>query len=126
MTDVEAYILDLEQPQRNIMEYLHQLLMANPEVTCNIRYKIPFYSRNSWVCYTNPRDGGIELAFVQGAELSNEQGLLQARGRKMVTGVVFQSVDDIPEEALLEVIQEALLLDEVAPYSGPQRKKRSK
>ncbi|MEQ8706087.1 MAG: DUF1801 domain-containing protein [Phaeodactylibacter sp.] len=125
MTAVETYILNLEEPQRGILEYLHQLLMANPEVTCNIRYKIPFYSRKSWVCYTNPRDGGIELAFIQGAELSNEQGLLQARGRKMVTGVVFYAVDDIPEAALLEVIQEALLLDEVAPYNGPKGSRNS-
>jgi hypothetical protein len=126
MNAVEAYILDLQQPQRSILEYLHQLLMAHPEVTCQIRYKIPFYSRRKWVCYANPRDGGIELAFIQGAELSNEQGLLQARGRKMVTGAVFQSVDDIPEAALLEVIQEALLLDEVAPYNGPKRKNRKR
>lgn len=126
MDAVEAYILDLEQPQRGILEYLHQLLLSHPEVTCQIRYKIPFYSRKKWVCYTNPREGGIELAFIQGAELSNEQGLLQARGRKMVTGVVFQSVGDIPEAALLEVIQEALLLDEVAPYNGPKRKKRKR
>lgn len=126
MDAVEAYMLDLEQPQRSILEYLHQLLMSNPEVTCQIRYKIPFYSHKKWVCYTNPRDGGIELAFIQGAELSNEQGLLQARGRKMVTGVVFQSVEDIPEAALLEVIQEAFLLDEVAPYNGPKRKKRKR
>lgn len=116
----------MEEPQRGILEYLHQLLMAHPEVTCKIRYKIPFYNRKSWVCYTNPRDGGIELAFIQGAELSNEQGLLQARGRKMVTGVVFHSLGDIPEAALLEVIQEALLLDEVAPYNGPKRKNQKR
>ncbi len=124
MDAVEAYMLDQEAPQRAVLEYLHGLLMAQPEVHAKIRYKIPFYSRNSWVCYTNLREGGVELAFIQGAELSNEQGLLQARGRKMVTGVVFHSVEDIPEAALLEVIQEALLLDEVAPYRGPKRKKR--
>ena len=123
MSPGEAYILDLEEPQQSILAYLHQLLMAQPEVSSKIRYKIPFYSRKSWICYTNPRGGGLELAFIQGTELSNEQGLLEARGRKMVTGVVFNSVDDIPEAALLEVIQEALLLDEVAPYKGPKRKK---
>jgi|AntRauTorckE5430_2_1112549.scaffolds.fasta_scaffold37631_2 hypothetical protein len=126
MNKVEDYILDLEEPQRGILEYLHQLLMAHPEVTCKIRYKIPFYNRKSWVCYTNPRDGGIELAFIQGAELSNEQGLLEARGRKMVTGVVFHALGDIPEAALLEVVQEALLLDEVAPYNGPKRKNQKR
>lgn len=121
MTDVEAYILDLQQQQRIVMEYLHQLLMANPGMTSKIRYKIPFYSRKSWICYTNPRDGGVELAFIQGAELSNEQGLLQSRGRKMVAGIIFRTPEEIPEDALLEIIQEALVLDEVAPYNGPKR-----
>lgn len=123
MSEVEAYILGLEPHQREILFFLHQVLMGHPEMTSRIRYKIPFYSRKSWVCYANPRDGGIELAFIQGAELSNEQGLLHARGRKMVTGAVFHSVGDIPQAALLEVIQEALLLDEVAPYKGPKRRK---
>lgn len=112
MNEVEAYILSRPDAQQEVLEYLHALLMANPEVYCKLRYKIPFYYRRTWVCYTNPRDGGIELAFLRGTDLSNEQGLLSARGRKMVMGVVFYGLSDIPQEPLLEVIQEALLLDE--------------
>jgi len=112
MNDVEAYILDQEKAQREVLDYLYQLLMSQPGLTAKIRYKIPFYYRRKWVCYTNPREGGVELVFLQGQELSNEQGLLQARGRKMVAGVVFHKVADIPEEALMEMVQEAFLLDE--------------
>jgi len=112
MNEVEAYIAEREGEQRLVLDYLYQLLVSEPGVTAKIRYKIPFFYRRSWVCYTNPREGGIELAFLNGHLLSNVQGLLQARGRKMVKGVVFHRLADIPEAALLEVIQEAFLLDE--------------
>ena len=118
MNDIEAYLSDLASPQQEMMDYLHQLITSYPEVTAKIRYKIPFYYRRSWICYLNPtKDKGVELAFTRGNELSNEQGLLDARGRKQVSGVVFYQLKDIPEAVLYEVLQEAFLLDEEAPYS---------
>ena len=118
MNDIEAYLSDLASPQQEMMDYLHQLITSYPEVTAKIRYKIPFYYRRSWICYLNPtKDGGVELAFTRGNELSNEQGLLDARGRKQVSGVVFYQLRDIPEAVLHEVLQEAFLLDEEVPYS---------
>ena len=118
MNDIEAYLSDLASPQQEMIDYLHQLITSYPEVTAKIRYKIPFYYRRSWICYLNPtKDGGVELAFTRGNELSNEQGLLDARGRKQVSGVVFYQLKDIPEAVLYEVLQEAFLLDEEAPYS---------
>ena len=118
MNDIEAYLSDLDSPQQEMMDYLHQLITSYPEVTAKIRYKIPFYYRRSWICYLNPtKDKGVELAFTRGNELSNEQGLLDARGRKQVSGVVFYQLKDIPEAVLYEVLQEAFLLDEEAPYS---------
>ena len=123
MNDIEAYLSDLDSPQQEMIDYLHQLITSYPEVTAKIRYKIPFYYRRSWICYLNPtKDGGVELAFTRGNELSNEQGLLDARGRKQVSGVVFYQLRDIPEAVLHEVLQEAFLLDEEVPYSV--RKKR--
>ncbi|MCB0557499.1 MAG: DUF1801 domain-containing protein [Lewinellaceae bacterium] len=118
MNDIEAYLSDLDSPQQEMIDYLHQLITSYPEVTAKIRYKIPFYYRRSWICYLNPtKDKGVELAFTRGNELSNEQGLLDARGRKQVSGVVFYQLKDIPEAVLYEVLQEAFLLDEEAPYS---------
>lgn len=123
MNDIEAYIAELDGPQQEVMDYLHRLMASYPEVTAKIRYKIPFYYRRSWICYLNPtKDGGVELAFTRGNELSNEQGLLDARGRKQVSGAVFYQLKDIPEEALHEVLQEAFLLDEEVPY-GVRRKR---
>ena len=66
MTPVEDFILQKEGEQRIILQFLHDLLMATPEVTSKIRYKIPFYYRKSWFCYLNPtkKPVGVEMVSV--------------------------------------------------------------
>jgi hypothetical protein len=123
MKNVLHFIESCENPdQRAIMEHLHQMLTSLPGVTAALKFKIPFYYCHSWICYLNPeKKGGVELAFTRANELSNEQGLLDFRGRKQVGGIVFQKTKDIPEEAVLEIVQEALLLDEEVPYASKRK-----
>jgi hypothetical protein len=112
MLACQDYIERREGQQREIMQYLHDLLSTFPEITGRLNYGLPFYYRKRWVCYLNPtKDGQVELGFPRGWELSNEQGLLETKGRKQVRSVTFAKVEDIPAEALLEVIQEAILLE---------------
>ncbi|WKN33761.1 DUF1801 domain-containing protein [Porifericola rhodea] len=123
MDAVESFIEESSGEQKRIMQYLHHKLMDNPGVSSKINYKIPFYYRKSWICYLNPlKPEGVELAFTRGNELSNLQGLLEDRGRKQIRGIVIKSRQDLAEEKIQEIIQEALLLDEEVPY----RSKRSK
>lgn len=127
MNAVELFILEKEGEQQQVLDYLHRLLSSFPEITSKIRYKIPFYYHKSWICYLNPtKDGGVELAFTRGNELSNEQGLLQAKGRKQVYGVTFYSVRDIDEDLVAEVFQEALILDEEIPYASKRKRSNFK
>jgi hypothetical protein len=120
MNEVEEYIYGFEGDTLEVMKYLHNLMMDQPGIRSKISFKTPFYYRNSWICYIYPqKKGGIEFAFTRGQELSNEQGILDARGRKEVAGLYLKSIDDIPSESLLEVIQEAILLDETVPYKSP-------
>ena len=61
----------------------------------------------------NPqKNGSIELVFIYGRKLSNTQGILNDKGRKQVSGIEFSNLDEIPQEAIFEIIQEALLIDE--------------
>ncbi len=116
------FIYQKEGEQRTILITLHELITALPEIRSKLRYRIPFYDRQSWVCYLNPiGTKGVELCFIQGHALSNVQGLLQANGRKQVRGIFFERAGDIDQEVLLEILQEALLLDEDMPYRGPRR-----
>lgn len=122
MTAVEFFILEQEGQQRKILEQLHDLFTSFPEITSKIRYRIPFYYHKSWICYLNPtKDGGIELAFTRGNELSNEQGLLESKGRKQVCGITFYQSKDIDEDLLAEIFQEALILDEQVPYASKRK-----
>ncbi len=111
--------------QQEVLQYLHNLLVSFPDIEPKLRYKIPFYYRKSWICYLNPiKKTGIELCFTRGNELSNSQGLLQAKDRKQIRGIVFEKVVDIPTETLIEILQEAFLLDETVPYQSKNKKRK--
>jgi hypothetical protein len=127
MNEVEEYIYGYEGDTLEVMKYLHDLMMDQPGISCKISFKIPFYYRKSWICYIYPqKKGGIEFVFTRGHELSNEQGILDPRGRKEVAGILLKSLEDIPQESLFEVIQEAILLDESVPYKSPFFRNRKK
>jgi len=127
MNEVEEYIYGFEGETLEVMKYLHHLMMDQPGIYCKLSFKIPFYYRNSWICYIYPqKKGGIEFVFTRGKELSNEQGILEARSRKEVAGIRLKTLDDIPQESLFEVIQEAILLDESVPYNSPYFPNRKK
>jgi len=118
------FIHGQEGEQQALLLCLHQFIGTFPEVTGKIRYRIPFYYRKSWVCYLNPlKKGAVELAFPRGNELSDAQGLLQAQGRQQVRGIVFENMKDIREEAILEILAEAMLLDEEVKYASKRAKK---
>jgi hypothetical protein len=124
MDAVLDFIWELDGDQREVATFLHELISSFPETQPRIRYKIPFYYRKSWICYLNPvKNQGIELAFTRGNELSNTQGILASKGRKQVYGITYFKIDDIEEESLLEIIQEALILDEGVPYGSKRRSK---
>ncbi len=126
MNEVDLFILEKEGHQQAVLQFLNNLMMSNPEIVQKIRYKVPFYYRKSWICYLNPnkKTGAVEMVFLRGNELSNEQGLLEAKGRKQVLGVTFSEVKDIPVETLIEVIQEAIWLDDTVPYASKRPPRR--
>ena len=83
MDAVQDFILGYPGNEQKIMQYLNHLVMSFPGITGKISYRIPFYYRKSWICYLNlTKNGGVEFAFPRGNELSNEQGLLDSKGRK--------------------------------------------
>ena len=124
MDPILSFIYERENPQREILLYLHELFTNQLHLEAKLRYKIPFYYNKSWICYLNPvKPQSIELAFPRGNELSNAQGLLEAKERKQVRGITFKQVKDIPRDALWEIMQEALILDETVPYASKRKKK---
>ena len=123
MTEVEDYIYNFDDSQRDIMLYLHKFLAVELNLTDKIRFKIPFYYRKSWICYLSPmKNNSVEFAFLRGNELSNAQGILDSNGRKQVFSVELTALLKIPIKQLTEIIQEAILLDETIPYASKRIK----
>jgi len=122
MNEVDDFIYNFDGKTKQIMLRLHELMMENPGVTSKIRYKIPFYYRKSWICYLNPlKNGDVEFAFTRANELSNASGLLNFKNRTQVAGITFSHAEEISDEGIREIIQEALLLDETIPYSAKNK-----
>ncbi|HAH50585.1 MAG TPA: DUF1801 domain-containing protein [Balneola sp.] len=122
MDKVEDYIYSFEGDEQEVLLYFHELLISFPAVTSKLRFKIPFYYQNTWVCYLNPvKPNKIAICFLRGYEMSNEQGLLVSKGRKQVLSAEFASVDEIPKKLMNEIINEALFLDETVPYKPKSR-----
>ena len=119
---VNDYINDFEGSKRQVLDYFHSLLTTEFNLEAMLKYKIPFYYCKSWICYLNPGNDHIEVAFPRGNELSNEQGLLNSKGRKQVMGVEFKTLDEIPRKIVSEIIHEAVLLDETTPYKSKRNK----
>ncbi|MEM6263780.1 MAG: DUF1801 domain-containing protein [Bacteroidota bacterium] len=127
MEAVFEFICSHPSPQREILEHLHELLVSFPQVETKIRYKIPFYYRKSWICYLNPvKNKGIEIAFLRGNELADEEKLLSFNGRKQVAGLSLYQLADIPEPGLERLLHEAIILDDTVKYASKRKPGTSK
>ena len=123
MAEVENFIYEQTEKQQAVLLSLHNTLSSTFNLVAKMRYRIPFYYKKSWICYLSPtKKETVELAFTRGNELSNNQNLLDSKGRKQVFSVEFENVADIPWEVVHEIIQEALLLDETIPYASKRKK----
>jgi hypothetical protein len=93
------------------------ILCSHPKTKERILFNTPMFAVKKEFCYvgTIKAKTGIEIGFHRGFQMSNQQGLLDAKGRKYIAGISFKSLDDLKEkeEAFLEIIQEAIILDEI-------------
>lgn len=111
MKPAESFIIGQVSPEREIMQYLHEIFVTTG-LQPRLRYGIPMYYAKRWVCYLNPlKTGGIELAFTRAHAFADPTGLLQARGRKMVKGMILNNLAAIDEKAIRAILAAALALD---------------
>ena len=96
--------------QRATAEYLRDLILgAHPGITEKLRYGSPFFDLSNWFIYISaPPGGAVDLCFLQGPQLTDPTGLLEARGRKEVRSVAVHAPGTPSEEALMTLIFEAV------------------
>ncbi len=124
MKDILAFTEGLNAEQAGLMQALHKHIIDLPGITLKERYKLPFYYGRSWICYLNPlKDGSVELAFTRGIELSNRHGILEAKGRKQIAGIVCRQLQGDQVELVLDTLYEAIDLDRTKPYQHPGKRR---
>lgn len=120
---VDLYIWEQTEPLRSILDYLHHLILHQaPNVEHTIKWKVPFYSIHNAILYINSikkKSGGVEICFARARRFENGAELLQFKNRKAVGGYIVQSLEDINEEALILLINEAIRVDKLYKGSNP-------
>jgi len=72
------------------------------------KYRIPFYYLDGKpFCYLNVSKGYLDVGFWHAAHLTNHTELMVTEGRKVMKSLRYYTPEDINEEILIEVLQEA-------------------
>ncbi len=125
MTEVENLIYQSETSQREIMLFFHKMLTTEFLLTDKVTFKNPCYYKKSWICYLKPiKNERVELAFMRGNELSNNQDFLKSNGRKQLRSIEISDLKEMRLDIIKEVLNEAIYLDETKPYESKRRQKK--
>jgi uncharacterized protein YdhG (YjbR/CyaY superfamily) len=132
MQEVEDIIAALPKDERLILKRLRSIILdTDPHLQERVSYGVPYFFHHRRICflwpaslipcgYSKPVEEKVTLGLCYGNLLSNDQGLLLADNRKQVYVIRFSDVTQIDEQAIREIIQEAILVDE---QFGKKKKK---
>lgn len=139
--DWNEFFQALPREERLITKRLREIVLeTEPRLAEKMNYRVPYYIRNKQVCFIWPvsapdapkaknqkADGTlVSFGLCYGNLLSNDQGLLLAEGRKQVYIIRLRSFQELNsiEKQIVEIIQEAVLMDEESIIKKSVRKKR--
>lgn len=124
--NVSGFISQQPEPNKEMMTILRSwVLDLGRHTEEKISNKIPYFSFFGPMCYLNPTDEGVELGFTKGYELSDDNRILESKGRKMVKSITFYSVTSLEEQedAIRHILNEAAILNEYRFKRKATRKK---
>jgi len=124
--NVRQFINEQPQPQREMMTILRSwILDLGSHTQEKISYKIPYYSFYGTMCFLSPQEDGVDLGFTKGYELSNDQKILESKGRKLVRSVTLHSVAELEEneDTIRHMLNEAAILNEYRFKRGGKKSK---
>lgn len=110
MNPAANYILDQPEPYRSILLHLQAVIETTiPEAQMLYKYKIPFYYLNGKrpFCFMGQSHDYIDLGFWHGAHLTLHEDHLITKGRKHMKSLRYFALEDIDNQVLIEVLQEA-------------------
>ena len=109
MNPSEEYILSRPEPFKSMLIYLQSVIERNIHgLELKYKYKIPFYYLEGRpFCYLNQSGDYVDLGFWNAAHLSVHLEKMETKGRKMMRSLRFRNLDEINEEVLIEVLNDA-------------------
>lgn len=114
LPQVADYFEKASPEQQKILSCLRDALLRNAvHIEEKWRYKIPFYDYYGMCFYLNcKKDGSVELGFIDGAIMSNTDGILSSDHLKQIRHYKVHRYSEIDQQALSATIQEALIIRE--------------
>jgi hypothetical protein len=99
-----------------------------PFATCAIKWRLPLYSLRRNFCYLNRHRDHITLGFPHGHRLAPQPGVLLGEGEnlKHVRYLEIRSVEDLYSEDTLQILHEAILLDETMAKDKPTFRRKNR
>ncbi len=129
MNSIEDFIYDLPKDEREMCTRLRQIILnAAPDFKEKFSYGVPYFFRHSRIACIWPASvwggppKGVFLGICRGNLMSNSQGIIEMGNRKEFGLIRFFNVKEIHEEPLMEILQEAIMVDEEVA----ERKKKLK
>lgn len=118
--DIDDFIESKDKNLRPLLAHIrHIIMVSHPQIREQISWNLPFFYCFDHLCYLSvgKKTKGVEVCFAKGFHIKDEAGVLDSKGRKLVKGITFADLADfeVKEDTFLEVLQEAILLNEIQP-----------
>lgn len=112
MKPADLYILNQPEKYRHILLHITAVIEHTlPEVTLEYKWGIPyFYYKKKPFCYLNAshKHQFVDVGFAKGFQLkSNQNFLIADNGRNTIKSLRYYSLDEINNEVLVSVVEEA-------------------
>ena len=111
MKPAEEYIISRDEPYRGMLLHLKAVIEAViPDVDMKYKWGIPcFYAGERPICYLNASYKGrfVDIAFWNSAHLTKHVELMVSENRKVVKSLRYTALEEIDDEVLVTVLQEA-------------------
>ncbi len=114
MNPAEEYILNQAEPFRSILLHLQSVIERSiPKVELKYKYRIPFYYINGKpFCYLNQSKDYVDVGFWHAKHISIHLDKMTTAGRKMMKSLRYTALDEIDNDVLIEVLNEAYAVKE--------------
>jgi len=111
MNPAEDYILSKKEPFRSILLHVKAVIeVVIPDIDLKFKWNIPcFYAGKSPICYLNvpPKKNYVDVCFWNSAHLTKHLELMVTEKRKVVKSLRYFSLEEIDDNVLVAVLEEA-------------------